>query len=84
MQVMRLFVIEVKKFNFSATLETLENNKIWICRKLSHPYTIMFLCGVGKNIFTASFLNAQEMHSWSTLKENVYIFVYISKKETEI
>ena len=49
MQVMALFEIEVKKIVFiakqflgnecSITLETLEN-KIWICRKLSHLCTI--------------------------------------------
>ena len=26
----------------SITLETMENNKIWICREHSHPYTITF------------------------------------------
>ena len=41
-----------KKFDFivkqfldnkcSITLETLENNKIWICRKHSHPFTIIY------------------------------------------
>ena len=50
-QVTTLFEIEVKNLIFivkqlldnkcSITLETLEN-KIWICRKLSHPCTITF------------------------------------------
>ena len=41
----------------------------------------MFLCGVKKNICTASFLDTQELHSWSTLKANVCIFLYISLKK---
>ena len=41
----------------------------------------MFLCGVRKNICTASFLDTQELHSWSTLKANVCIFLYISLKK---
>ena len=52
MQVTILFEIEVKNLIFyrkqffdneySITLETLENNKIWICRKHSHPCTTTF------------------------------------------
>ena len=38
----------------------------------------MFLFGVRKNICTAPFLDPQELHSWSTLKANVFIFLYIS------
>ena len=38
----------------------------------------VFLFGVRKNICTAPFLDAQELHSWSTLKANVCIFLYIS------
>ena len=38
----------------------------------------MFLFGVRKNICTAPFLDAQELDSWSTLKANVWIFMYIS------
>ena len=38
----------------------------------------MFLFGVRKNICTPPFLDAQELHSWSTLKANVCIFLYIS------
>ena len=41
----------------------------------------MFLCGVRKNIYTALFLDTQELHSWSTLKANVCIFLYISLKK---
>ena len=41
----------------------------------------MFLFGVRKNILAASFLDAKEQHSWSTLKGNVYIFLYISVRE---
>ena len=37
----------------------------------------MFLFGVRKNICTAPFLDAQELHSWSTLKANVCIFLNI-------
>ena len=50
---MTLFEIEVKNLIFivkqfldnerSITLETLKNNKIWICRKHSHPCTIIFM-----------------------------------------
>ena len=35
----------------------------------------MLLFGVRKNICTASFLDIQEPHSWSTLKENIFIFL---------
>ena len=38
----------------------------------------MFLFGVIKDICTTVFLDAQEPHSWSTLKPNVCIFPYIS------
>ena len=38
----------------------------------------IFLFGVRKSICTAPFLDAQELHSWSTLKANVCIFLYIS------
>ena len=38
----------------------------------------IFLFGARKNICTAPFLDAQELHSWSTLKTNVFIFLYIS------
>ena len=41
----------------------------------------MFLCGVRKNICTRPFCEAQELHSWSTLKANVCIFLYISLKK---
>ena len=37
-----------------------------------------FLFGVRKNICTAPFLGAKELNSWSTLKANVCIFLYIS------
>ena len=37
----------------------------------------MFLFSVRKNICTAPFPDAQELLSWSTLKENVCIFLYI-------
>ena len=38
----------------------------------------MFLFGVRKNICTAFFIDAQEIHYWSILKANVCIFLYIS------
>ena len=41
----------------------------------------IFLFGVRKNICTAPFLDAQELHSWSTLKANVCIFLYISVRK---
>ena len=41
----------------------------------------IFLFGVGKNICTAPFFDAQELHSWSTLNANVCIFMYISTRK---
>ena len=41
----------------------------------------MFLLGVRENICTAIFLDTQELHFWSTLKANVYIFLYISVRK---
>ena len=38
----------------------------------------MYLLGVRKNICTAPFLDAQELYSWSILKANLCIFLYIS------
>ena len=38
----------------------------------------MFLLGIRENICTAPFLDAQELHFWSTLKANVCIYLYIS------
>ena len=38
----------------------------------------MFLFGFKKNICIAPFLEAQELHSWKTLKANVCIFLNIS------
>ena len=38
----------------------------------------IFLFSVRKSICTAPFLDSQELHSWSTLKANVCIFLYIS------
>ena len=38
----------------------------------------MFLFGVRKKICTAPFSDAQELLSWSTLKANICIFLYIS------
>ena len=53
---MTIFEIEVKNLifivkqfldnEFSITLETLKNNKIWICRKPTHPCTITFKQGL--------------------------------------
>ena len=40
--------------------------------------TNMFLFGVRKNICTAPFPDAQKLLSWSTLKANICIFLYIS------
>ena len=33
----------------------------------------MFLLGVRENIYIAPYLDAQELHFWSTLKANVYL-----------
>ena len=41
----------------------------------------MFLFGVRENICTAIFLDAQELHFWSTLKANACIFLYISVRK---
>ena len=41
----------------------------------------MFLFDVRKNICTAPFRDAQELQSWSTLKPNVSIFLYISLRK---
>ena len=41
----------------------------------------MFLFDVRKNICTAPFLDAQELHSWSILKANVCIFLYKSARK---
>ena len=43
--------------------------------------TNMFLFGVRKIICTAPFPDAQELLSWSTLKANVSIFLYISLRK---
>ena len=40
----------------------------------------MFLCSVRKNVCTTPFLDAQQLHFWSTLKANVCIFLHISPK----
>ena len=41
----------------------------------------MFLFGARKNIATASFLDAHELHFLNTLQANVSIFPYISLKK---
>ena len=41
----------------------------------------MVPCGVKKNIYTTPFLDAHELHSWSSFKANVCIFLYISLKK---
>ena len=41
----------------------------------------MFLIGLWKKICTKSFLNAQELYSWRTVKANVYIYLYISVRK---
>ena len=41
----------------------------------------MFLFGVRKNIYTAPFSDAQELHSENTLKANVCVFLYISVRK---
>ena len=49
------------------------------CHYPSDFPAIMFLFGVKKNC-TAPFLDAQELHSWSTLKANVCILLNISSR----
>ena len=62
-----------------------ENNMLLQCNQMAFWFknfpADMFLFGVSKNICTAPFLDAQELHSWSTLKENVSIFQYISVRK---
>ena len=41
----------------------------------------MFLLGVREYTCTVPFLDAQELSFWSTLKENVCIFLYISVRK---
>ena len=41
----------------------------------------IFLVGVRKNICTAPFLDPQELHSRSTGKENICIFLHISVRK---
>ena len=44
-----------------------------------------FLIGVGKNIFrngAVPFLDTQQLHSWSTLKANACVFLYISVRKS--
>ena len=41
----------------------------------------IFLFGIRNNICTAPSFDAQEPHSWSTLKVNVCIFLYISVRK---
>ena len=63
----------------------IENNMLLQCNQIAFWFknfpADMFLFGVSKNICTAPFLDAQELHSWSTLKENVSIFQYISVRK---
>ena len=49
---------------------------LWLYKFLSS----MFPFGPRKNICTAPFLDAQELHFWSSLKANACIFLYISLK----
>ena len=43
-----------------------------------HNQEPFWLYKFSANMFTAPFLDAQELHSWGTLKANVCIFLYIS------
>ena len=52
-----------------------------IAKNLSDFAVNMFLFGLRKNICTAPHLDAQELHSWSILKANVCIFLYISLRK---
>ena len=52
-----------------------------IAKNLSDFAVNMFLFGLRKNICAASFLDTQELHSWSILKANVCIFLYISLRK---
>ena len=46
-----------------------------------YKFSSKHLAGVRKNIGTAPFLDAQELHSWSTLNANVCIFLHISLRK---
>ena len=48
----------------------------------THFKVNMFLSGVRKNICAASFRDAQELHSLSALKGNIYIILCISVRES--
>ena len=48
---------------------------------LLYKFSSKHLVGVRRNICTAPFLDAQELHSRSTLKANVCIFLYISLRK---
>ena len=41
----------------------------------------MFLFSIRKNICTSPFPDTQELLSWSTLKANIWIFLYISLRK---
>ena len=52
-----------------------------LLKNLSNFPANIFLFGVRKNICTAPFLDAQELHSWSIFKANVCIFLCKSARK---
>ena len=54
----------------------IENNMF-----LQHNQKPFWLYKFLANMFTAPFLDTQELHSWSTLKANACIFLYISLRK---
>ena len=60
-----------------------EHQLTWHCKQYApatQPKPFWF-SKFSENIFTAPFLDAQELHSWSTLKANACIFLYISLRK---
>ena len=64
--------------NLNVNLKEMEDNIHKIVKTLFH-FT-HFPANTSRNV-TVPFLDAQELHSWSTLKANVCIFLYISVRK---
>ena len=54
----------------------IENNMLQKCNQ--KPFWLYKFSG---NMFTAPFLDSKELHSWTTLKANAWIFLYISLRK---
>ena len=76
----------LKNLTHFTNLNSLNIEKNMLPQHIQKPFSLYkcsskHLVGVKKNICTAPFLDAQEMHSQSTLKANVCIFLYISVRK---